>query len=132
MHSEGTNQRKGLSDNKGRTTLKRGDENFLTTSEGCQERGGTRVGMRNQPRDCFGGPNGVANGHFGSQGVTSGGDGKHETHGKRGHRRRQFVGCGDLGGGRVLSAQEAGSICESFDTYPCGSKCLDETVEVEE
>ena len=24
------------------------------------------------------------------------------------------------------------AVCENFDTYPCGSKSLDETVEVEE
>lgn len=55
------------------------------------------MGTRDRPWNCSGGPNGITNGHFGPQRVTSGGDGKYEAHGEWGHRRRQFVGCGNLG-----------------------------------
>lgn len=58
----------------------------------------SRTGKRDKPRDGVGGPNGVANNHFGLQRVAARGDRKHKTHGEWGHRGRQFVGCGDLVG----------------------------------
>ena len=90
------------------------------------------MGTRDQPRNRFGGPNGIANGHFGPQRVTSGGDGKHKAHGEWGHRRRQFVGCGNLGRAKDAEISLEFRAGDNFDTYPCGPKCFDETVEVEE
>ena len=54
------------------------------------------MGERDKPRDGVGGPNGVANTHFGLQWVAARGDREHKTHRKRGDRWRQLVGCRDL------------------------------------
>ena len=54
------------------------------------------VGERDKPRDGVGGPNGIANTHFGLQRVAARGDREHKTHRKRCDRRRQLVGCRDL------------------------------------
>jgi hypothetical protein len=54
------------------------------------------VGKKDKPRERVTGPNGIANGEFGFQGVTVGGKSEDEGHGERCHRRRQLVGGGDL------------------------------------
>ena len=63
---------------------------------------GSRTAKRNEPREGVRRPDGITDSHFDFQRVAARGDRKHKTRRKWGHRRRQFVGCGDLRRGRKV------------------------------
>lgn len=68
----------------------------LQTKKDVRTDNDARASEKDKPRESVGGPNGIANSHLGFQWVAARGDGKHKTYRKWGHRRRQFVGSGDL------------------------------------